>query len=91
MLRNTDILSGYDNALFYGRLYGLGDGEIKRRLHKLADELGLSREDLKRRVGAYSDGMKRKRSFIVSLLHDPEVVILDEPTTGLGPSARREV
>lgn len=84
-------LSGLDNALFYGRLHGLTSSEIKERTYRLSEILGLSREDLKSKVGKYSGGMKRKLSIVVSILHEPQLLVLDEPTTGLDPSARRSI
>jgi ABC-2 type transport system ATP-binding protein len=84
-------LSGYDNALFYGRLYGLPKREIVRKTRDLARRLGLSEIDLKRKVGTYSGGMKKKLALAISILHDPEVLVLDEPTTGMDPPTRREV
>lgn len=86
-----DLLSGLDNALFYGRLYGLSEEEIKTRLIEMSEKLGLTSDDLRRKVGKYSGGMKRKLSLIVSLIHNPEIAILDEPTTGLDPAVRRDV
>ncbi len=84
-------LSGYDNALFYGRLYGLRSRDIIDRVSKMGEKLGLSRNDLRMKVGKYSGGMKKKLALIISLLHDPEILILDEPTTGMDPGVRREV
>ncbi|BEP16733.1 ATP-binding cassette domain-containing protein [Pyrofollis japonicus] len=84
-------LSGYDNALFYGRLYGLESGAIIEEATRLGERLGLSKAVLRRKVSTYSGGMKRKLAIIISLLHDPELLVLDEPTTGLDPETRREV
>jgi ABC-2 type transport system ATP-binding protein len=84
-------LTGYDNALFYGRLYGLQKKNIIERVNEFAEPLGLSRDDLKRRVEGYSGGMKRKLALIVSLIHDPKILVLDEPTTGMDPGVRRQV
>jgi ABC-2 type transport system ATP-binding protein len=84
-------LSGYDNALFYGRLYGLESGAIIEEATRLGERLGLSKTVLRRKVSTHSGGMKRKLAIIISLLHDPELLVLDEPTTGLDPETRREV
>lgn len=87
----VDHLSGYDNTVFYGRLYGLSGREILERTKDLASRLGLSDRELRMRVGKYSGGMKKKLALITSMLHDPEILILDEPTTGLDPNVRRDV
>ncbi|MEL9940664.1 MAG: ABC transporter ATP-binding protein [Ignisphaera sp.] len=83
-------LSGWDNIFFYAKLYGVPKEDAYRRARELAEAIGLG-EYLKVRVGKYSGGMMKKLSLIVSLLHDPDILVLDEPTTGLDPSSRREV
>ena len=83
-------LSGWDNVFFYAKLYGVPKDDARRRALELAEILGLH-EYLKVRIDKYSGGMKKKLSLIVSLLHDPDILVLDEPTAGLDPSSRREV
>jgi len=83
-------LSGWDNIAFYARLSGIPLSEARARAAELADLLGL-REHLRELVGKYSGGMKRKLSLIIALLHNPEILLLDEPTTGLDPGVRRDV
>lgn len=85
-----DLLTAYENMLTFGALYGLrGD-----RLHKRADAL-LRLVSLHRRaheaVSTYSGGMKHRLNIALGLVHDPEVVLMDEPTTGLDPLAREEL
>lgn len=84
-------LSGLDNALFYGRLYGLARRDIVEKTISYSERLGLSKRDLEMKIGKYSGGMKKKLSLVITLLHDPKLLILDEPTTGMDPNARIEV
>lgn len=86
-----DSLSGLDNALFYGRLYGLSKKRVFDEILRYSEKLGLSRRDLEMKVGKYSGGMKKKLSLIITFLHDPELLVLDEPTTGMDPNTRVEV
>jgi len=70
-----------------GRLYGLSRSEIDRRLHDLAALIDIG-DALDRPIGTYSGGMKRRLDVAAALVHDPEVLFLDEPTTGLDPVSR---
>src|SRR5256714_109641 len=70
-----------------GRLYGLSSGEIDRRLYDLARLIDIG-DALDRPIGTYSGGMKRRLDVAAALVHDPEVLFLDEPTTGLDPVSR---
>jgi len=70
-----------------GRLYGLTRGEIDRRLYDLARLIDIG-DALDRPIGTYSGGMKRRLDVAAALVHDPEVLFLDEPTTGLDPVSR---
>lgn len=86
-----DNLNGLDNAVFYGRLYGLSKREIVEKTIEYSRRLGLSRRELETKIGKYSGGMKKKLSLAITLLHDPKLLVLDEPTTGMDPNTRMEV
>jgi ABC-2 type transport system ATP-binding protein len=82
-------LSGIENLVYYGRLYGMNKKEAYKRAIELTQIVGLDK-DAYRYVEEYSLGLKAKLSIAKSLIHDPPIVILDEPTVGLDPiSARR--
>jgi ABC-2 type transport system ATP-binding protein len=70
-----------------GRLYGLSGSEIDRRLGDLAQLIDIG-DALDRPIGTYSGGMRRRLDVAAALVHDPEVLFLDEPTTGLDPVSR---
>ncbi|HEX8919036.1 MAG TPA: ATP-binding cassette domain-containing protein, partial [Chloroflexota bacterium] len=70
-----------------GRLYGLSQTEIDRRLQVLADLVDIG-DALGRPISTYSGGMKRRLDLAAALVHNPEILFLDEPTTGLDPVSR---
>ncbi len=70
-----------------GRLYGLRHAQRRRRIGELAEIVDLG-DALDRRIGTYSGGMARRIDLAGALVHQPEVVFLDEPTTGLDPASR---
>jgi ABC-2 type transport system ATP-binding protein len=73
-----------------GRLYGLPNRAVAQRVGELADVIDLG-DALDRRIVTYSGGMKRRLDLAAALVHNPEVLFLDEPTTGLDPVSRRTV
>lgn len=82
-------LSGFDNLCFCASLYGIGKSERSVRARELLEMFGLN-EAASRKFGGYSKGMKRKLTIAAALIHRPEILFLDEPTTGIDvASARR--
>ena len=73
-----------------GRLYGLGAGQRRDRIDDLLLLVDIG-EAIDHRIGTYSGGMKRRLDLAAALVHEPEVLFLDEPTTGLDPSSRAAV
>jgi ribosome-dependent ATPase len=82
-------LSVFENADFFARLFGLGRSEAKRRIAGLLDSIGLGRFPT-RPAGKLSGGMKQKLCLVCALIHDPDLLVLDEPTTGVDPLSRRQ-
>jgi ribosome-dependent ATPase len=82
-------LSVFENADFFARLFGLGRSEAKRRIAELLDSIGLGRFP-GRPAGKLSGGMKQKLCLVCALIHDPDLLVLDEPTTGVDPLSRRQ-
>lgn len=83
-------LTARETIAYFGRLNGLDDAAIRARTLRLAGELGMH-EFLDRRVEKISTGMKQKVSIARTLVHDPAVLILDEPTLGLDVMAARAI
>ena len=83
-------LSGYDNLRYFAELYGVPPREQKARIGELLELVGLAGREHERAEG-YSRGMKQRLHVARGLLHDPEVIFLDEPTIGLDPVGAREV
>lgn len=85
-----ELLSGHDNLILTGRLFGLNRWEVTRRAEQLLTELDLM-DVGQRRVETYSGGMRRRLDLAASLVADPPVLFLDEPTTGLDPRSRQAI
>jgi ABC-2 type transport system ATP-binding protein len=85
-----DRQSGRELLRLQGRLYGLRSSEIRIRLADVLDLVDIG-DAIDRRVGTYSGGMKRRLDLAAALMHNPEVLFLDEPTTGLDPTSRASV
>jgi ABC-2 type transport system ATP-binding protein len=85
-----EYLSGRENVVMVGRLYGLPGREARRRADEVLERIGLT-EAAGRRVGTYSGGMRRRLDLAASLVGRPQVMFLDEPTTGIDPRNRKDL
>ena len=83
-------LTGRENVALFGELQSVPKKTLDERTDYVIEKVGLM-EDAGRRVGKYSGGMKRRVSIAMALVADPKVVLLDEPTVGMDPQARRAV
>jgi ABC-2 type transport system ATP-binding protein len=83
-------LTGEENLRFFGRVYGLSGKALQARVEWALDFAGLTdrRGD---RVGGYSGGMQRRLNLAAALLHEPKLVLLDEPTAGVDPQSRNAI
>lgn len=83
-------LSARENLAFYGKIYGLSGKVLKNRIDDRLDMVGLTdRADDK--IENYSGGMKRRINIAVALLHNPQILFLDEPSTGVDPQSRKRI
>jgi ABC-2 type transport system ATP-binding protein len=82
--------TGRENLVSQGEFYGITGGELRRRVASSLERFGLAGA-ADRQVKSYSGGMQRRLDIAMGLLHRPQVLFLDEPTTGLDPEARAEM
>jgi ABC-2 type transport system ATP-binding protein len=83
-------LTARENLAFYAKIYGLSGKEMKNRIDELLEMVGLTaRAD--DRLEGYSGGMKRRINIAVALLHNPRILFLDEPSTGVDPQSRKRI
>ena len=85
-----ETLSGRQNLVLFGRLLHLGRVGARRRAHELLDQFDLV-DAAAKSAGRYSGGMRRRLDLAASMVLRPEVLVLDEPTTGLDPRSRNQV
>ena len=85
-----DELSGRENLAFFGSLYGLAGPALAARVEEVLALVGLS-SDAGRLLGGYSGGMKRRINIGASLLHEPQLILMDEPTVGVDPQSRNYI
>jgi len=79
-----------DNLVFFGRIYGLKGKRLKERMTRVLEIVELT-DRANQTVATFSNGMKRRLNIAVGLLHEPEILILDEPTVGVDPQSRNAI
>ena len=85
-----DAMSGVELVAYMGRLSGMAKGDSIPRSHEVLDFVGIG-EERYRPVGSYSTGMKQRVKLAQAIVHDPEILFLDEPTNGMDPNGREEM
>lgn len=85
------FLNGEETLHFYGRLFRIPRKELQRRVPALLDTVGLDAKARKRKLREYSKGMARRIGLAQALINNPDLILLDEPTTGLDPIGTREM
>ncbi|MEC0370346.1 ABC transporter ATP-binding protein [Paenibacillus chibensis] len=83
-------LTGEENLRFFASMFKMGKTEQKQRIAYAAKLVNLT-DELEKKVSAYSGGMKRRLSLAIALLHNPPILILDEPTVGIDPELRQSI
>lgn len=83
-------VSAYDNLEFFGALYGLRGKNLKGKIGEALEFVGLT-DKTKEKVKKFSGGMKRRLNLAAAIMHEPEILILDEPTVGIDPQSRNHI
>lgn len=83
-------LTGQENLTYFGNLYGLKGKVLENKIEHYLDTFGLT-NNAHKRVSQYSGGMKRRINLIAGILHDPQLLILDEPTVGVDVQSRKMI
>jgi ABC-2 type transport system ATP-binding protein len=85
-----DSLTARQNLTFWGQMYGMDGKTLKRRADEVLEQVNLS-DRAGERIETYSGGMKRRINIAVGLLHQPQLLFMDEPTVGIDPQSRRRI
>jgi len=85
------FLNGEETLRFYGQLFKIPRRELNKRVPALLDTVGLDAKSRKRKLREYSKGMARRIGLAQALINNPDLILLDEPTTGLDPIGTREM
>ena len=88
--RFPDYHTGYSLLDFYGELLGMPGARRKKRIHEMLEMVGIA-ERMHYKIRSFSKGMKQRLGIAQALLHEPEVIFLDEPTDGVDPVGRRDI
>jgi len=83
-------MSALDNLVFWGRMYGLKGSKVKERAFEVLQIVGLE-DKVKDKIETFSGGMKRRINIGAALMHEPELLIMDEPTVGIDPQSRNHI
>lgn len=83
-------ISARDNLIFWGKMYGLNNAQVKKRADEVLDYVGL-RDRAKDKIETFSGGMKRRINIGAALMHEPDLLIMDEPTVGIDPQSRNHI
>jgi len=83
-------LTAVENLEFFGRLYGLSGSSLRRRIQEVLDLIGLA-DRARDRASTFSGGMQRRLNLGLGLVHEPRLLLLDEPTTGVDPQSRNHI
>ncbi|MDP3487627.1 MAG: ABC transporter ATP-binding protein, partial [Bacillota bacterium] len=83
-------LTAAENLTYWGRMYGLGGAKLTQRVAEVLEIVGLS-DRAKSKIETFSGGMKRRVNIAAALLHEPKVLIMDEPTVGVDPQSRNHI
>lgn len=83
-------LNAYENLTFFGSLYNNKEQDIKQTVKQMIRKIGLE-DKAKKTIKTYSGGMKRRVNIGAALIHDPEIIFMDEPTVGIDPQSRNKI